>query len=195
MDAIKKIFKDDKKDSHKEEFHSETHTKTTAATQPQIATTGVRTEQRCEFTSADNLEAEAARLKEEACKKMQAADTTFMAAQAAQQEVERAAARANIVTNQALRQEIEGQKNLVQAGQKLMEAGAKLQEEAAGQTHQAEISMIQKGTINQSVGVEVPKIPASEMHILQNRVVAECRPVVETEVHSERIDIQNRPVH
>jgi len=192
MDAIKKIFKDDKKDSHKEEFHSETHTKTTAV-QPQIATTRVRTEQRCEF-SADKLEEEAARLKEQACKKMQAADTTFMAAQAAQQEVERAAARANIVTNAALRQEIEGQKNLVMAGQKLMEAGAKLQEEAAGQTHQAEISMIQKGTINQSIGVEVPKIPASEMHIIQNRVGAECRPVVETEVHSERIDIQNRPI-
>ena len=75
-----------------------------------------------------------------------------------------------------------------------MEAGAKLQEEA-GQTHtaqEAELSYVQKGAVQQNTTVEVPKIPASEMHVLQNRVVRECRPVVDTQVRSERIETHTR---
>lgn len=61
---------------------------------------------------------EAERLKQEACRKFETSEATGQAAKLAQEEVERAAARANIVTNQALRQEVEGQRTLVQAGKK-----------------------------------------------------------------------------
>ena len=186
MDAIKKIFKDDHKSSHKEEIRTEIKTSSTA-TQPQIATAGGAA--KCEFGET-NLVNEAQRLKQEACQKLQASDATLAAAQAAQAEVERAAARANIVTNQALRQEVEGQRTLVEAGQKLMEAGAQLQQEAAhaGSARSAETVMIQKGAINQATTVDVAKIPSAEMHVLQNRVVQECRPVVESQMHTEHIE-------
>ena len=75
-----------------------------------------------------------------------------------------------------------------------MEAGARLQEEAA-QTRvnqEAELSYVQKGAIQQNTTVEVPKVPASEMHVLQSRVVGECRPVVDTQVRSERIETHTR---
>jgi hypothetical protein len=75
-----------------------------------------------------------------------------------------------------------------------MEAGAKLQEEAA-QTHiaqEVELSYVQRGAIQQNTKVEVPSIPASEMHVLQNRIVGECRPVLDTQVRSERIEAHSR---
>uniref|UniRef100_A0A914DA51 Uncharacterized protein n=1 Tax=Acrobeloides nanus TaxID=290746 RepID=A0A914DA51_9BILA len=192
MDTIKNLFKDSDKEksSHKSEIHSSTEVKSNvSANQTQIAESGVR----CEF-AADNLTQEAERLKQEACRTLESSEATAKAAQKAQAKVERAAARANMVTNEALRQEVEGQRTLVQAGQKLMEAGAKLQEEA-GQTHtaqEAELSYVQKGAVQQNTTVEVPKVPASEMHVLQNRVVGECRPVVDTQVRSEHIEAHTR---
>ena len=75
-----------------------------------------------------------------------------------------------------------------------MEAGAKLQEEAC-QVHtaqEAELTFVQKGSIQQDSTIEVPKIPASELHVLQNRVLEECRPVVDTQVRSEHIEAHTR---
>jgi len=179
------------------EYRSETHEKrTTTGVQPQIATitTERHTEKRCDF-GVSKEEEEAQRLKEQACRKLESADMTFQAAQKAQEDVERAAARANMVTEQAMRQEVAGQKNLVEAGQKMMQAGAKLQEEAATMGRQAEVTHIQKGQINQSVGVNVPHIPAAEMHVLQNKTEMECRPTkVETTVRTEKVEEHKRAV-
>ena len=193
MEAIKKLFKDDKSEKtvHKEENREvECHVAKTTnlAPTPQIAQLDTKHIEKTNL-QAQQLEQEANRLREEAIRKIEASEKTFESAQMAQSEVERAATRANIITNQALKQEVAGQRTMVEAGHKMMEAGAKLQEEAAqlGQAHQAEINIVQKGQINQSVGVEVPNIPASEMHILQNRVVSECRPMVETQVCTEKI--------
>lgn len=69
-----------------------------------------------------------------------------------------------------------------------MEAGAKLQEEAAlaGQ-REANVSMVTTGKIRQETNVEVPNIPASELHVLKTNIAAECRPVIQQQVCSERI--------
>ena len=58
-------------------------------------------------------------MKQEACRTFESSEATAKAAQKAQAKVERAAARANMVTNEALRQEVEGQRKLVQAGKKI----------------------------------------------------------------------------
>jgi len=180
------------KTSNKTEIQSSTEAKSSAsANQTQIAESEVHYE-----FSADNLIQEAERLKIEACRTFESSKATAQAAKVAQEKVDRAATRANIVTNEALRQEVEGQRTLIQAGQKLMEAGAKLQEEAC-QVHtaqEAELSFVQKGSIQQNTTVEVPKVQASEMHVLQNRVVEECRPVVDTQVRSERIEAHTRMI-
>jgi hypothetical protein len=131
---------------------------------------------------AESIEAEAKRLKEEACRQLECADQEFLRAQLAQEEAARAAELANQITMQALNKDVECAEKLVAAGHKLMEAGAKLQSEAAqiGQNRQATISIHQQGGIRQSTVVEAPAIPPpSELHVLQSRTVTQCIPVVE----------------
>uniref|UniRef100_A0A914DVW2 Uncharacterized protein n=1 Tax=Acrobeloides nanus TaxID=290746 RepID=A0A914DVW2_9BILA len=201
MNNNKNISKDSEKHktSNKTEIHSSTEAKSNAsANQTQIDENQnqiAESEVHYDF-SADNLIQEAERLKIEACRTFESSKSTAQAAKVAQEKVDRAAARANIVTNEALRQEVEGQRILIQAGQKLMEAGAKLQEEACQvrTAQEAELSFVQKGSIQQNTTIEVPKVQASEMHVLQNRVIEECRPVVDTQVRTERIEAHTRMI-
>ena len=180
MDSTRKTeYKETKTTSFPAQGDIRTETKTTS---------GIS----CEFM-ADKEVLEAQRLKQEACRKLQSSEATAHAAQLAQAEVEKAAMRANVITNQALRQEVEGQRTLVEAGQKLMEAGAKLQQEAAAvnATSGAELTYVAKGAINQSTNIQAAAVPQAEMQVLQQRVTAECRPVVDTKVTTERINIQS----
>jgi len=202
MDAVKELFtgKKDKKEVHIERKEETTLPKandlpanTNVSAQSKISSevktsSNVSSAQQaaCGISSEAAI-AEAQKIKEQACRQLAASEQTFQSAQAAQEQVARAAANANIITNQALHQEVAGQKKLVEAGQKLMEAGAQLQQEAAGRTREVETNIIQKGAISQQTGVEVPNIPASEMHILQNRMVSECRPVMQQQVRTETI--------
>jgi len=215
MDAIKKLFRDDDNKQHKTTHHEEHHHEvktsskaTTAPIQPQIAANQqqhVANQQQQSFTAtsessesykfgADKDILEAQRLQHKGCQQLETSEATAMAARSAQAEVERASQRANIVTNQALRQEVEGQKTLVEAGQKLMEAGSKLQQEAANihTTGSAELSYVQRGAVQQTTNVDVQNIQAAEMQVLQNRVVGECRPVVDTQVRTERIETHQK---
>jgi hypothetical protein len=58
-------------------------------------------------------------LKLEAFRTFESSKATAQAAKKAQEKVEKAALRANMVANEALRQEVEAQRTLIQAGKKI----------------------------------------------------------------------------
>jgi len=202
-EAIKSLFTGEEKHGHHDKHSkhvSKTEVHEEVINKPQMATattgaarTTTATNVNCDFGAEKEI-LEAQRLKQEACRTLQSSEATAQAARLAQAEVEQAAARANTVTNAALRQEVQGQKTLVEAGQKLMEAGAKLQQEAAetDATSGAALTYVQKGAVNQKTHVEASAVPQAEMHVQQKRVTTESRPVVETAVHTERIDVKSK---
>jgi len=145
---------------------------------------------------AECIMLEAQRLKEEARRQFEANEEEFRKAQAAQEEAARASEFANQITIQALNREVEGQEKLVQAGYKLMEAGARFQAEAAaiGRDRHTIINTHQRGQVRQEVQIDAPVVPpASELHVLQSRQVAQCIPVQTTEEREFVAHYQNGP--
>jgi hypothetical protein len=143
---------------------------------------------------ADNLIVEAKTLQSSACRQIGKGEEELRQAERAQAAAAVVAARANLMTEQALANEIQGQEKLVAAGNKLMQAGAELQEQAAGMgNHQADINIHATSQINQATAVKTAPVQPAEFHVLQSRVGAECRPIVEHQLASEFIGTQRPP--
>ena len=146
--------------------------------------------------AAESLVQEAQSLKSEACRQIGQGEVELAQAQKAQAAAALVAERANMMTEKAVANEIQGQEKLVAAGNKLMQAGQELQQEAASMgSFQADVNLHATTQMSQNTSVEVPPVQPAQFHVLQSRVGVECRPVVETQMASETIGVSRPPIH
>jgi len=152
-----------------------------------------KSDRACNF-QAEGLIQEAKLLQSSACAQMCSGEEELKQAQKAQAAAAVISDRANQLTEQAITKEVMGQEQLVAAGNKLMQAGAELQQQAAGFGNlTADVNIHAKTQINQETAVKTAPVQPAEFHVLQTRVGAECRPIVEHQIASEYIGAQQPP--